>query len=147
MSKYARDSDIDLDEAYGGLIDKHSRMQRNIRTKTWMNSAHHCEDLECGGGAPKTKCVLKLHFAFCLAPVVDEDPDSPTCGDVVIHRERFAAISPSGCAEHPYNADFNLNSRMLVRVAQTMDYDERRYSRVSKRNIRQRRCRKLNSWT
>jgi hypothetical protein len=109
MPKYARDSDIDLDEAYGGLIDKHSRIQRNIRTKTWMNSAHHCEDLECGGGAPKTKYILKLHFAFCLAPGVDEDPDSPTCGDVVIHDERFAVISPSGCAEHPYGADFNLD--------------------------------------
>lgn len=110
MPKYARDSDIDLGGTYGRLLDKHSPMQRNIRTKTWMNSAHHCEDPECGGGAPKVNCILRLHFAFCLAPVVDEDPDSPTCGDVVIHGERFAVISPSGCAEHPYSADFRPRS-------------------------------------
>jgi hypothetical protein len=44
-----------------------------------------------------------------IASVVDEDPDSPTCGDVVIHGERFAVISPCGRAEHPYSADFNLD--------------------------------------
>jgi len=110
MPKFARGSDIDLDEAYGTLLnDKHAAMRRNIRTKTYMNKSHHCEDPECGGGAPKAKCITKLHFAFCLAPVVDEEPDSPTFGDVVIHGERFPMISATGCAEHPYIAEYNLD--------------------------------------
>ncbi|KAF1914202.1 hypothetical protein BDU57DRAFT_519065 [Ampelomyces quisqualis] len=109
MPKYARGSDIDLDEAYGALLDKHAPMRRNIRTKTDMHRTHHCEDKECGGAAPKAKCIIKLHFAFCLAPVVDEDSSSPTYGHVVIHGQRFAVISPQGCAEHPYRAEYNLD--------------------------------------
>ncbi|KAH3940766.1 hypothetical protein HBH53_211880 [Parastagonospora nodorum] len=110
MPKFARGGDIDLDEAYGTLLnDKHAAMRRNIRTKTYMNKSHHCEDPECGGGAPKAKCITKLHFAFCLAPVVDEEPDSPTFGEVVIHGERFPMISTTGCAEHPYIAEYNLD--------------------------------------
>jgi hypothetical protein len=109
MPKYARGSEIDLVEAYGTLLNVQASVRRNIRTKAKMHNAHHCEDKECGGGAPKVKCIIKLHFAFCLAPVIDKDPDSPTFGQVVIHGERFAVISPSGCAEHPYTAGYNLD--------------------------------------
>jgi hypothetical protein len=109
MPKYARNSDIDLDETYGALLDKHAPMRRNIRTKTDMHRTHHCEDKECGGAAPKLKCIIKLHFAFCAAPVVDNNFESPTYGKVVIHGERFAVISPQGCAEHPYRAEYNLD--------------------------------------
>jgi hypothetical protein len=109
MPKYARNSDIDLDETYGSLLDKHAPMRRNIRTKTDMHRTHHCEDKECGGAAPKLKCIIKLHFAFCTAPVVDNNIESPTYGKVVIHGERFAVISPQGCAEHPYRAEYNLD--------------------------------------
>jgi hypothetical protein len=109
MPKYARDSAIDLDELYGALLDTHAPMRRNIRTKTDMHKVHHCEDKECGGVAPKSKCITRLHFAFCLGPVVDEDTQSSTYGEVVIHGQRFAVISPSGCAEHPYHAEYNLD--------------------------------------
>jgi hypothetical protein len=109
MPKYARNSDIDLDETYGALLDKHAPMRRNIRTKTDMHRTHHCEDKECGGAAPKAKCIIKLHFAFCTAPVVDNSIESPTYGKVVIHGERFAVISPQGCAEHPYRTEYNLD--------------------------------------
>jgi hypothetical protein len=109
MPKLARGGDLDLDEAYGPLLDMNALMRRNIRTKTDINRNHHCEDKECGGGAPKAKCITKLHFAFCLAPVVDQDADSPAYGKVVIHGERFAVISPPGCAEHPYRAEYNLD--------------------------------------
>jgi hypothetical protein len=63
--------------------DKRVATMRNIRTKAPMHRVHHCEDPECGGTAPKLKCVHKLHFAWCLAPVVDEDPESPTFDEVV----------------------------------------------------------------
>lgn len=110
MPKFARGSDINLDEAYGALLnDKHAAMRRNIRAKTYMNKSHHCEDPECGGGAPKAKCITKLHFAFCLAPVVDGEPDSSTFGEVVLHGERFPMISTTGCAEHPYIAEYNVD--------------------------------------
>ena len=85
MPKFARDSEIDLQEAYDSVIDKSAVLMRNIRTKVNMRKTHHCEDRECGGGAPKIRCLTDLHFAFCLAPVVDGDPDSPTFGEVVIH--------------------------------------------------------------
>jgi hypothetical protein len=74
-----------------------------------MNRTHHCEDKECGRAAPKARCIVKLHFAFCLAPVVDKDVESKTYGKVVIHGERFAVIPPTGCAEHPYRAEYNLD--------------------------------------
>jgi hypothetical protein len=109
MPKYARNSAIDLDDTYGAFLDIHAPMRRNIRTKTDMNRTHHCEDKECGGAAPKARCIVKLHFAFCLAPVVDMDVESKTYGKVVIHGERFAVISPTGCAEHPYRAEYNLD--------------------------------------
>jgi hypothetical protein len=107
MPKFARNSNIDLDETYSPFLNKHAPMQCNIRTKTNMHRTHHCEDKECGGGALKAKCIAKLHFAFCLAPVVDEDFGSPTHGEVVIHGERFVVLSPQGCAEHPYHAEYN----------------------------------------
>lgn len=109
MPKFARDSEIDLQEAYDSAIDKSAVLMRNIRTKVNMRKTHHCEDRECGGGAPKIRCLTDLHFAFCLAPVVDGDPDSPTFGEVVIHGERFAVLSPEGCAEHQYTDEFNLD--------------------------------------
>jgi hypothetical protein len=109
MPKYTRGSEVDLDEAYSDLLNRHAPARRNIRTKTTMHSAHHCSDPDCGGSALKMKCIMKLHFAFCLAPMVDEDPSSSAFGKVVIHGERFMVISPTGCAEHPYTTGYNLD--------------------------------------
>lgn len=130
MPKYARGSEIDLVEAYGTLLNVQASVQRNIRTKAKVHNAYHCEGKECGGGASKAKCIIKLHFAFCLTPVIDKDPDSPTFGQVVIYGERFAVISPSGCAEHPYTAGYNLdlkdarNSRPKLEIRWKKIFDD-----------------------
>ncbi|KAF2820313.1 hypothetical protein CC86DRAFT_412188 [Ophiobolus disseminans] len=109
MPKYGRYSDIDLEEAYGGLLDRKSAMLNNIRTQTWMHSSHHCEDTECGGSAPKASCIHRLHVAWCLAPVVDKDQALPTYNEVVICGARFSVRAVTGCAEHPFIADYNRN--------------------------------------
>ncbi|KAF2033128.1 hypothetical protein EK21DRAFT_59261 [Setomelanomma holmii] len=109
MPKYSRGSEINLDEAYGPLLNDNAATLRNIRTGASMTRVHHCGDSECGEVAPKLTCIRKGHLAFCLAPVVDKDAASPTYGEVVIHGERFAVLSPQGCAEHRYTDDFNLD--------------------------------------
>jgi hypothetical protein len=109
MPRYLRGSEIDLDEAYGALLDQNAPLQRNIRTGISMSRIHHCEDPECGGRAPKLKCILRGHIAFCLAPVIDQDPTSGTFGEVTIHGERFAVLSAQGCGEHHYTDGFNVD--------------------------------------
>ncbi|KAH7080141.1 hypothetical protein BKA63DRAFT_590547 [Paraphoma chrysanthemicola] len=109
MPRYLRGSEIDLDEAYGPLLNKNTHLSRNIRTGMSMSRTHHCEDPECGGKAPSRKCILRGHFAFCLAPVVDRDHTSTTFNEVTIHGERFAVLSPQGCAEHHYTDGYNVN--------------------------------------
>ncbi|KAG9188052.1 hypothetical protein G6011_01975 [Alternaria panax] len=112
MPNYARQSTLDLDEMYGNYIknDNNVAIMRNIRTKEKMNSAHHCEDKECGG-SPSMRCLSALHFCWCLAPIVDEDKKSDTYGQVVICGQRFQCISPKGCAKHPYLEGFNIDIR------------------------------------
>ncbi|KAH7086457.1 hypothetical protein FB567DRAFT_603493 [Paraphoma chrysanthemicola] len=109
MPRYLRGSEIDLEEAYGPLLDKTAHLSRNIRTGMLMSRTHHCEDPECGGRAPSRKCILRGHVAFCLAPVVDRDHTSKTFNEVTIHGERFAVISPQGCAEHHYTDGYNVD--------------------------------------
>ncbi|CAN9218489.1 unnamed protein product [Alternaria alternata] len=112
MPNYARQSALDLDEIYGSYVKNESNiaMMRNIRTKEKMNSAHHCEDKECGG-SPSMRCVSALHFCWCLAPIVDKDRKSDTYGQVVVCGQRFQCISPKGCAKHPYLKGFNIDIR------------------------------------
>ncbi|CAN9315934.1 unnamed protein product [Alternaria sp. RS040] len=112
MPNYARQSALDLDEIYGSYVKNESNiaMMRNIRTKEKMNSAHHCEDKECGR-SPSMRCVSALHFCWCLAPVVDKDKRSDTYGQVVVCGQRFQCISPKGCARHPYLEGFNIDIR------------------------------------
>ncbi|KAH6848645.1 hypothetical protein B0T12DRAFT_485386 [Alternaria alternata] len=112
MPNYARQSALDLDEIYGSYVKNESNiaMMRNIRTKEKMNSAHHCEDKECGG-SPSMRCVSALHFCWYLAPIVDKDRKSDTYGQVVVCGQRFQCISPKGCAKHPYLKGFNIDIR------------------------------------
>lgn len=68
----------------------------NIRTKN-KGLAHHCPICD---GPTKIACYLKLHWAFCTAPVT-VNGKSEICG------ERFAPKSPGGCGKHKYSDNFN----------------------------------------
>ncbi|KAJ4357217.1 uncharacterized protein N0V89_001792 [Didymosphaeria variabile] len=87
----------DMESLYPGHWD--SKLDpdiHNIRTKA-VGPPHHCRI--CHATA-KPICYLKLHFAFCVAPIeVKGKPD--ICG------ERFCPKSQDGCATHPYNHGFN----------------------------------------
>ncbi|KAF2868782.1 hypothetical protein BDV95DRAFT_609687 [Massariosphaeria phaeospora] len=83
----------------------------NIRTGEIMQKVHHCNDNDCNGKAATKACYLKLHRAFCLAPIVDDGKDSPTFNQVVICGRSFNVKSPGGCGQHAYGEDHNFDIR------------------------------------
>jgi hypothetical protein len=83
-----------------GRTDKQAAMMRNIRTRTYMNKHHHCEDKECGGVlelGSKHLCSLFYNVHNLARPPSGECISSVKHGDApkakCIQKLHFAWVS------------------------------------------------------